>query len=308
MSINQSELEMENYVRMEKLGEGTYGVVYKARDIRTNQIVAMKKIRAEEDEGMPATAIREVSILRELTHANIVSLLDVLVEESKLYLVFEHMSMDLRKFMDSKGKGSLPPELIKSFVYQMTLAILFCHKRRILHRDLKPQNLLVDAAGRIIKIADFGLGRAFGIPVRAYTHEVVTLWYRAPEILLGSTRYSCPVDMWSIACIFGEMANRKPLFQGDSEIDQLFRIFRILRTPNEDIWPGVSQLPDYKTTFPQWSQNTLASYVPSMCAKGIDLMQKMLAFNPMARMSAKVAVKHPYFDDLDKSKHPSEDE
>ncbi|XP_065351367.1 cyclin-dependent kinase 1-like [Cloeon dipterum] len=308
MSINQSEIEMENYVRMEKLGEGTYGVVYKARDIRTNQIVAMKKIRAEEDEGMPATAIREVSILRELTHANIVSLLDVLVEESKLYLVFEHMSMDLRKFMDSKGKGSLPPELIKSFVYQITLAILFCHKRRILHRDLKPQNLLVDAAGRIIKIADFGLGRAFGIPVRTYTHEVVTLWYRAPEILLGSTRYSCPVDIWSIACIFGEMANRKPLFQGDSEIDQLFRIFRILRTPNEDIWPGVSQLPDYKATFPQWSQNTLASYVPTMDAKGIDLMQKMLAFNPMGRVSAKVAVKHPYFDDLDKSKYPSEDE
>ena len=118
--------------------------------------------------------------------------------------------------------------------------MLFCHQRRVLHRDLKPQNLLIDKSGAI-KLADFGLARAFGIPVRVYTHEVVTLWYRAPEILLGSNKYSCPVDIWSIGCIFAEMANKRPLFQGDSEIDQLFRIFRVLRTPNEEIWPGINR-------------------------------------------------------------------
>ncbi|XP_059469584.1 cyclin-dependent kinase 1-like [Neocloeon triangulifer] len=294
---------MENYVRLEKLGEGTYGVVYKAKNKLTNEIVALKKIRSEgDDEGLPATAIREISLLKELVHPYIVTLHDVLMEESLLHLVFEHMSMDLRKYVDTKEMTSAK---IKSFLYQMLVAMLFCHKRRVLHRDLKPQNLLVSHDGRIVKIADFGLGRAFGVPLRAYTHEVVTLWYRAPEILLGSQRYSCPVDIWSIACIFAEMVNKRPLFQGDSEIDQIFRIFRILQTPTEEIWPGVSELPDYKDSFPQWHQNNLKSAVPTLDHNGLDIMQKMLIYHPAERMSAKEAVKHPYFDGLDKNSLPA---
>merc|ERR1719223_283861 len=138
----------------------------------------------------------------------------------------------------------------------MIAGLNFCHARRIIHRDLKPQNLLIDRNGTL-KLADFGLARAFGIPVRTYTHEVVTLWYRAPEILLGSKHYSTPVDLWSVGCIFAEMITNRPLFPGDSEIDELFRIFRVCGTPNEELWPGVSSLPDYKPTFPNWSGQAL---------------------------------------------------
>ena len=141
-------------------------------------------------------------------------------------------------------------------MFQMIAGLNFCHARRILHRDLKPQNLLIDRSGAL-KLADFGLARAFGIPVRTYTHEVVTLWYRAPEILLGQQQYSTPVDMWSIGTIFAEMVMKCPLYPGDSEIDELFKIFRTLGTPNEELWPGVSKLPDYKPTFPNCTPPTV---------------------------------------------------
>lgn len=294
----------DDYVKLEKIGEGTYGVVYKARNKKTGKFVALKKIRLEsEEEGVPSTAIREISLLKELQHPNIVTLEEILHQDSKLYLVFEFMQMDLKKYTDTV-KGDVDPMLVKSYTYQILQGIVFCHARRVLHRDLKPQNLLIDLNGAI-KLADFGLGRAFGIPVRAYTHEVVTLWYRAPEVLLGSQRYSCPVDVWSIACIFAEMVNKRPLFHGDSEIDQLFRIFRILGTPDDSVWPGVSQLPDFKPSFPRWNGKPLKQVCPKLSQEGCDLLLEMLVYNPGKRMSAKTALKHPYFDDLDKSTLPA---
>ncbi|KAK6636437.1 Cell division protein kinase 1 [Polyplax serrata] len=302
---------MENYQKVEKIGEGTYGVVFRGKNIKTGAIVAMKKIRLEnEDEGIPSTAIREISLLKELQNPNVVSLQDVIMEDTRLYLIFEFLTCDLKKYLDKLEKKYLEEAQLKSFLYQILEAILFCHQRRILHRDLKPQNLLVQG-DNIIKIADLGLGRAFGIPVRAYTHEVVTLWYRAPEILLGALRYSCPVDIWSVGCIFAEMATKKPLFQGDSEIDQLFRIFRILTTPNDTTWPSVSDLRNFSPTFPNWTTYSLDTAINEKLNKremdkiGYDLLQKMFIYDPARRISAKAAVKHPYFDDLDKTKLPS---
>uniref|UniRef100_A0A131XVH7 Protein kinase domain-containing protein n=1 Tax=Ixodes ricinus TaxID=34613 RepID=A0A131XVH7_IXORI len=286
---------MDDYTKVEKIGEGTYGVVYKGKNKKSGQIVALKKIRLEnEDDGVPSTAIREIALLRELKHQNIVSLQDVLMQESKLYLVFEFLSMDLKKFLDTIPKGqNVEKKLLKSYLKQILEGILFCHQRRVLHRDLKPQNLLIDQRGNI-KVADFGLARAFGIPMRVYTHEVVTLWYRAPEVLLGASRYSTPIDIWSVACIFAEMVNRKPLFHGDSEIDQLFRIFRTLGTPTEETWPGVAKLPDYKPSFPNWKENILHSLLGNADTKAIDLIEKMLVYNPLQRISARGCLQHPY--------------
>ena len=157
--------------------------------------------------GIPSTAIREISLLKQLQHPNIVKLFDVIHTERKLTLVFEYLDQDLKKYIDSlNDSNNLDISIIKSFLYQLLLGINFCHQNRVLHRDLKPQNLLINLNGEL-KLADFGLARAFGIPVRNYTHEVVTLWYRSPDVLLGSRKYSTQVDMWSVGCIFAEMLN-----------------------------------------------------------------------------------------------------
>ncbi|ORX36295.1 kinase-like domain-containing protein [Kockovaella imperatae] len=290
-------MSLENYTKLEKVGEGTYGVVYKARDVNTGGIVALKKIRLEaEDEGVPSTSIREISLLKELSKDdNIVKLLDIVHSDAKLYLVFEFLDLDLKRYMDSIGdKDGLGPTMVKKFTYQLIKGLYYCHAHRILHRDLKPQNLLINKEGNL-KIADFGLARAFGIPLRTYTHEVVTLWYRAPEVLLGSRHYSTAIDMWSVGCIYAEMAMRAPLFPGDSEIDEIFRIFRLLGTPDEDVWPGVKSLPDYKATFPQWHATDLKASVKGLDDNGLDLLAQTLIYDPAKRISAKRALQHPYF-------------
>lgn len=187
------------------LGEGTYGKVYKAMMVRTGETVALKNMKLDsQEEGIPSTAIREIAILKELSHPNVVKLYDVLCKPGKLVLVFEYLENDLKKYMKSMN-GRLTPGTIKNFAYQLVRGVEFCHSSRIIHRDLKPQNLLIDKDGNV-KLADFGLARAFGLPVKTYTHEVVTLWYRAPEILLGAKEYSTPIDIWSIGCIYAEMA------------------------------------------------------------------------------------------------------
>jgi serine/threonine protein kinase len=296
----QSKNNIERYQKLEKIGEGTYGVVYKAKDKISQDIIALKKIRLEqEDEGVPSTAIREISLLKEIQHPNVVRLRDIVSGDQKLYLIFEYSDQDLKKYMDVAGVP-LAPALVKSNLYQIINGLAYCHAHRVIHRDLKPQNLLIDKAG-ILKLADFGLARAFSLPMKTYTHEVVTLWYRAPEILLGQKQYSTPVDMWSVGCIFAEMAQRRPLFAGDSEIDQIFKIFRVLGTPKESVWPGVNSLPDFKQTFPKWAPTPLSKHCSNLDANGLDLLSQMVCYDPESRISALDALSHPYFDDVDKN-------
>lgn len=284
-----------------QLGEGTYGVVYKARDKESGQVVALKKVRMDAwDEGVPATAIREISVLKEIPHDNIVQLLDVFVSfGGNLYLVFELLDKDLKQYMDAQRQTGKPmePSLVKSYLQQMLKGSDACHAHRVIHRDLKPQNILIDRTGAL-KLADFGLARTYAIPLRAYTHEVVTLWYRSPEILLGAPYYSTPVDVWSIGCIFAEMVNARALFPGDSEIDELHKVFQVLGTPDEATWPGVTSLPDYSPAFPQWSARPLKAVVPSLDETGLDLLSRMLVLDPTKRITAREALEHPFFEGL----------
>jgi len=186
--------------------------------------------------------------------------------------------------------------IIKWFLYQLLNGVAYCHFHRVLHRDLKPQNLLINREGEL-KLADFGLARAFGIPVRSYTHEVVTLWYRAPDVLMGCKKYSTPVDIWSVGYIFAEMANGRPLFAGTSEVDQLDRMFKALGTPTEKDMPGLGDLPQYDPNPASLyaAPESLAHLAPALDAHGVSLLAMMLAYDPTKRVSAADAMKHPYF-------------
>jgi serine/threonine protein kinase len=182
----------------------------------------------------------------------------------------------------------------KSFIWQLLQALYYCNINRVIHRDLKPQNLLITKDLKL-KLADFGLSRMFVLPMGKMTHEIITLWYRPPEVLLGLENYTTKVDSWSIGCIMAEMISNKPLFPGDSEIGQLFKIFQISGTPNEEIWPGITTYPEYKITFPKWRAQNLADIIPELDEKGIDLMNKFLTLDPDKRITIKEAINHVIF-------------
>lgn len=289
----------KQYVLEEKaVGEGTYGSVYKGRCALTKRTVAVKKMKSEhEEEGVPSTAIREVAVLRGCEHPNVVKLLDVCCTVGRVCLVFEFVDANLKEHMKRHGNPFLTPTVVRTLQLQLMRGVNFCHGHRIIHRDLKPQNILIDLAGNL-KIADFGMARAFSVPIPKYTHEVVTTWYRAPEILFGSEKYSLPVDTWSCGCILGEMATSTALFRGDSEIDTIFQIFRKLGTPTEANWPGLMDLPDFKPTFPKWARrpwSEIRNAAEQLGPNGVRLLDELLRYDPMQRISAKQSLQHAYF-------------
>jgi len=293
--------DASKYVEVSEIGTGAYGKVFKARDQSSDSFVAMKKVRiAMTEDGVPANVLREISLLRHLgkyNHPNIVRLLDICPgpkydKVMELYLIFEHVDQDLEKFLKNCPPPGLPPNKVKDLMWQLLCGVDYLHSHRIVHRDIKPQNTLVTNNGTV-KIADFGLARIYDFNT-LLTSTVVTLWYRAPEVLLGTT-YATPVDIWSCGCILAELVTRKPLFPGHNESDQLSRILAVLGTPAEEDWPSDTDV--MRENFAHHRPRDLGELVPEIETEALDLLQKMLHFDPKQRITARQALAHPYFSD-----------
>ena len=285
---------LDTYTKLEKLGEGTYATVFKGKSTLTQGIVALKEIRLQYEEGAPCTAIREIALLKNLKHSNIVTLHDIIHTDTSLTLVFEYVERDLKQYLDECG-NFMNMRNVQLFLFQLLRGLKYCHSKKILHRDLKPQNLLIGKDGDL-KLADFGLAREKTVPSKTYSSEVVTLWYRPPEVLLGSVTYDSSIDMWGVGCIFCEMASGRTLFPGSSVDEELILIWRILGTPTEDVWPGISQNKEFiNGKFPRYHPEPLRNLVPRLDPNGLSLLTSFLIYDSSKRIRAKDALNHPYF-------------
>uniref|UniRef100_A0A914ZPV0 cyclin-dependent kinase n=1 Tax=Parascaris univalens TaxID=6257 RepID=A0A914ZPV0_PARUN len=285
--------KLETYEKLEKLGEGTYASVYKGRSRLTDKFVALKEIRLEQEEGAPCTAIREVSLLRDLRHANIVTLHDIVYTDRMLTLVFEYVDRDLKQYLDQCHEN-IAMYNVRLFLVQLLRGLNYCHRRRVLHRDLKPQNLLINEKGEL-KLADFGLARAKSVPTKTYSNEVVTLWYRPPDVLLGSTDYSTHIDMWGVGCILFEMISGRALFPGSAVDEQLLLIFHVLGTPSPQLHPSICSSPAFKSyKFPHYHAAHLPNICPRIDQTALDLLLRLLQYEGRSRLSASDALEHPF--------------
>ncbi|ODV64107.1 cyclin-dependent serine/threonine protein kinase CTK1 [Ascoidea rubescens DSM 1968] len=286
---------------MNQVGEGTYGKVYKARNSITNEFVALKRLRLEiEREGFPITAVREIKLLQEFDHPNVVSLLEMMVEGDSVYMVFNYMNHDLTGLL-SLPNVILSPANCKFLFKQILEGMEYLHMKRVIHRDIKGSNILLDNKGNI-QIADFGLARKMKYVKpnenADYTNRVITLWYRPPELLLGTTDYGPEVDIWGIGCLLIELFNKTAIFQGKDEIHQLVTIYDILGTPSPTEWPGVDQLPWFELLRPKFQkpsrfQETFEHILPTKSC--FELAENLLSLNPKTRMSAYEALQQDYF-------------
>ncbi|KAK7590418.1 hypothetical protein V9T40_002031 [Parthenolecanium corni] len=291
---------VEEFQCLNRIEEGTYGVVYRAREKRTEKIVALKRLKMEkEKEGFPITSLREINTLLKAQHPNVVTVKEIVVGSSmdKIFIVMDYVEHDLKSLMETmkQKKTAFTADEVKCLMTQLLQAVGHLHDNWILHRDLKTSNLLFSHTG-VLKVGDFGLAREYGSPLKHYTPVVVTLWYRAPELLLGTKEYSTSVDMWSVGCIFAEFLRMEPLFPGKTEIDQLNRIFKALGTPTEADWPEFPKFPVVqKVPFPRHPPHGIRSEFKYLSEKGYDLLKQFLTYDTKKRVTAEAALLHDYF-------------
>eukprot|EP00762_Andalucia_godoyi_P008503 ANDGO_05755.mRNA.1 Cell division control protein 2 homolog 3 len=294
---------MNKYEVLGVVGEGAYGVVLKCRNKETSEIVAIKKFKeSEDDEMVRKTTLREVKILRMLKQENIVCLKEAFRRKGKLYLVFEYVERNMLEQLEESATG-LHPELVRRLIYQLCLAIEYCHRHDIIHRDIKPENLLI-GADNVLKLCDFGFARTLVGKQTSnpnYTEYVATRWYRSPELLLGSTNYGKEVDVWAIGCIMGELLDGQAMFPGESDIDQLYVIQRVLgplTSEQMELFYRNPRFIGYK--FPDMSkpETIEKKYFGKLTKKALHFIKGLLKKDPAERLSAGQCLEHPYFEGL----------
>jgi serine/threonine protein kinase len=296
-----------NFKQITEVGAGTYGKVYKMKSVdNENLILAFKKITYSKDnEGFPQTALREIKILQTLSHKNIIKLHNIIMSKpsennkyrGSTFLVFDYMEHDLYGLIKIGHKFTTPQ--VKSIMKQLLEGVLYIHQKDIIHRDLKCANILVNSKGDL-KIADFGLARNLNSLSGQYTTCVVTLWYRAPELLLGDKKYTTQIDMWSVGCIMAELILGRPIFPGDKELKQCELIFKTCGSPDEFNWPEAKGFPHYNTFapnefYPRCIKPYMKKHNPELDDLTLDLLDRLLSLNPDKRLKAKDALEHEYF-------------
>lgn len=297
---------MNKYEVLGMVGEGAYGVVLRCRNKETDAVVAIKKFKDsnDSDETLIKTTQREIKILKLLKHPNIVTLLEGFKRKNKLYLVFEFVDMNLLQLLEQQSNG-LEESLIQNYIYQLVQAISFCHSHNVIHRDIKPENLLVSLKSQILKLCDFGFARILNSSTENdLTDYVATRWYRAPELLIGSSSYTMSVDIWAIGCIMGEITDSQPLFPGDSEIDQLYLIQKVigpLIPEHLHIFQKNERFSGFN--FPDMSKpETLSKkYSGKMSKRAMSFMNSILLMNPKHRLTSTRCLDHKYFNSLNQN-------
>ncbi|KAF2231723.1 cyclin-dependent protein kinase-like protein Ssn3 [Viridothelium virens] len=330
---------MQLYEVVGFISSGTYGRVYKAKSRSRGGVYAIKKFKPDKEgevqyTGISQSAIREMALCTELSHINVIRLIEIILEDKCIFMIFEYAEHDLLQIIHhhtQPNRSAIPARTIKSILYQLLNGLVYLHKSWVMHRDLKPANIMVTSEG-VVKIGDLGLARLFYKPLHSLFNGdkvVVTIWYRAPELLLGSKHYTPAVDLWAVGCIFAELLSLRPIFKGEEakmdgkkqvpfQRNQLQKIIEILGPPGTERWPLLSAMPEYNQLgtlltintrlrnplgLGNWYNTTLKqnqypsdTRAASPGSDGLDLLARLLEYNPEARLTAEDALKHKYFE------------